>query len=85
MKESVNFVLSLSSEVSLTGSWRVPVFVVVVLLLIVGSQEKPAVPGKGKVIDFPVLTVLTSVDIVRLLEASKCPFALPHPLFSLYR
>uniref|UniRef100_A0A3P8RQ48 Transmembrane protein 245 n=1 Tax=Amphiprion percula TaxID=161767 RepID=A0A3P8RQ48_AMPPE len=27
--------------VSLTGSWRVPIFVVVVVLLIVGSQEKP--------------------------------------------
>ncbi|XP_047454353.1 transmembrane protein 245 isoform X2 [Mugil cephalus] len=34
--------------VSLTGSWRVPLFVVVVILLIVGSQEKPPVPGKGE-------------------------------------
>ncbi|XP_038146960.1 transmembrane protein 245 isoform X1 [Cyprinodon tularosa] len=34
--------------VSLTGSWRVPIFMVVVALLIVGSQEKPPVPGKGE-------------------------------------
>lgn len=34
--------------VSLTGSWRVPMFVVVVTLIIVGSQEKPPTPGKGK-------------------------------------
>uniref|UniRef100_A0A4W4GYK7 Transmembrane protein 245 n=1 Tax=Electrophorus electricus TaxID=8005 RepID=A0A4W4GYK7_ELEEL len=34
--------------VSLTGAWRVPVFVVVVALLIVGSQEKAPVPGKGE-------------------------------------
>uniref|UniRef100_A0AAR2JXI1 Transmembrane protein 245 n=1 Tax=Pygocentrus nattereri TaxID=42514 RepID=A0AAR2JXI1_PYGNA len=32
--------------VSLTGAWRVPVFVVVVSLLIVGSQEKASIPGK---------------------------------------
>ncbi|XP_053182523.1 transmembrane protein 245 [Scomber japonicus] len=34
--------------VSLTGSWRVPIFMVVVILLIVGSQEKPPVPGRGE-------------------------------------
>ncbi|RVE62641.1 hypothetical protein OJAV_G00159080 [Oryzias javanicus] len=34
--------------VSLTGSWRVPIFVVVVALLIVGSQEKPPVAGRGE-------------------------------------
>ncbi|XP_076869286.1 transmembrane protein 245 isoform X2 [Brachyhypopomus gauderio] len=34
--------------VSLTGAWRVPMFVVVVGLLIVGSQEKAPVPGKGE-------------------------------------
>ncbi|KAM4568917.1 transmembrane protein 245 isoform 1-T1 [Fundulus diaphanus] len=34
--------------VSVTGSWRVPIFMVVVTLLIVGSQEKPPVPGKGE-------------------------------------
>ncbi len=33
-----------------------PVFVVVVLLLIVGSQEKPAVPGKGEEAEVPALT-----------------------------
>lgn len=34
--------------VSLTGSWRVPVFVFVVILLILGSQEKAPVAGNGK-------------------------------------
>ncbi|XP_061771692.1 transmembrane protein 245 isoform X1 [Nerophis ophidion] len=34
--------------VSLTGSWKVPLFVVVIVLLIVGSQEKPPVPGRGE-------------------------------------
>ncbi|XP_022048679.1 transmembrane protein 245 isoform X2 [Acanthochromis polyacanthus] len=34
--------------VSLTGSWRVPIFVVVVVLLIVGSQEKPPVSNRGE-------------------------------------
>lgn len=34
--------------VSLTGSWRVPMFVVLVILIIVGSQEKPPVPGRGE-------------------------------------
>ncbi|KAG8010094.1 hypothetical protein GBF38_014264 [Nibea albiflora] len=36
-------------ELSLTGSWRVPMFVVVVILIIVGSQEKPPVPGRDGV------------------------------------
>ncbi|XP_016893659.2 transmembrane protein 245 isoform X2 [Cynoglossus semilaevis] len=34
--------------VSLTGSWRVPIFVVVVFLFIMGSQEKPPAPGRGE-------------------------------------
>ncbi|XP_067457704.1 transmembrane protein 245 [Thunnus thynnus] len=34
--------------VSLTGSWRVPIFVVVVILLIVGSQQKPPDPARGE-------------------------------------
>eukprot|EP00064_Thunnus_orientalis_P003099 superscaffoldBa00000245_g3107 len=35
--------------VSLTGSWRVPIFVVVVILLIVGSQQKPPDPARDGV------------------------------------
>lgn len=35
-------------SVSLTGSWRAPIFVVVVILLIVGSQEKPPISERGK-------------------------------------
>ncbi|XP_056619233.1 transmembrane protein 245 isoform X1 [Triplophysa dalaica] len=52
--------------VSLTGSWRVPVFVVVVLLLIVGIQEKPAVPGKGElsgqVLSFAANTIYMAIS-----------------------
>ncbi|XP_065101600.2 transmembrane protein 245 isoform X1 [Paramisgurnus dabryanus] len=52
--------------VSLTGSWRVPLFVVVVLLLIVGSQEKPAVPGKGElsgqVLSFAANTIYMAIS-----------------------
>uniref|UniRef100_A0A7N6A4T8 Transmembrane protein 245 n=1 Tax=Anabas testudineus TaxID=64144 RepID=A0A7N6A4T8_ANATE len=44
--------------VSLTGSWRVPICVVVVILLIVGSQEKPPVPGRGEVLISYILHTL---------------------------
>lgn len=47
-------------------------FVVVVLLLIVGSQEKPAVPGKGEEAEAPALTWFTSVlDVLWLLLLSS--------------
>lgn len=60
--------------VSLTGSWRVPVFVVVVLLLILGSQEKPVVPGKGKETEAPTLIRFTSVlDALWPLVLSSLP------------
>lgn len=45
---SSTYPIPLSVLVSLTGSWRVPIFVVVVGLLIVGYQEKPPVPGTGE-------------------------------------
>ncbi|KAG7470032.1 hypothetical protein MATL_G00135090 [Megalops atlanticus] len=53
--------------VSLTGSWRVPVFVVVVSLLIVGSlQEKPQVTGKGElsgqVLSFAASTIYMAIS-----------------------
>ncbi|KAM9851443.1 transmembrane protein 245 isoform 2-T2 [Aulostomus maculatus] len=52
--------------VSLTGSWRVPLFVVVVLLLIVGSQEKPPVPGQGElsgqVLSFAANTIYMAIS-----------------------
>lgn len=35
-------------SVSLTGSWRVPLLVLLVILIIMGSLEKPPVPGKGE-------------------------------------
>ncbi|XP_062841977.1 transmembrane protein 245 [Trichomycterus rosablanca] len=51
--------------VSLTGSWRVPVFVFVVILLILGSQEKTPVPGNGElpgqVISFAANTIYMAI------------------------
>ncbi|MCJ8745589.1 hypothetical protein PDJAM_G00131870 [Pangasius djambal] len=51
--------------VSLTGVWRVPMFVVVVILLIVGSQEKAPVPGKGElpgqVLSFAANTIYMAI------------------------
>ncbi|KAA0703320.1 Transmembrane protein 245 [Triplophysa tibetana] len=59
--------------VSLTGSWRVPVFVVVVLLLIVGIQEKPAVPGKGElsgqVLSFAANTIYMAISCSNVCHA----------------
>uniref|UniRef100_UPI003AB04090 transmembrane protein 245 isoform X1 n=1 Tax=Centroberyx gerrardi TaxID=166262 RepID=UPI003AB04090 len=56
--------------VSLTGSWRVPIFVVVVILLIVGSQEKPPVPGKGElsgqVLSFAANTIYMAISCSNL-------------------
>ncbi|XP_072548245.1 transmembrane protein 245 isoform X2 [Salminus brasiliensis] len=52
--------------VSLTGAWRVPVFVVVVSLLIVGSQEKASVSGKGElpgqVLSFAANTIYMAIS-----------------------
>ncbi|XP_061675474.1 transmembrane protein 245 isoform X2 [Syngnathoides biaculeatus] len=52
--------------VSLTGSWRVPLFVVVSLLLIAGSQEKPPVPGggelPGRVLSFAANTIFMAIS-----------------------
>ncbi|KAM4600748.1 transmembrane protein 245 [Polymixia lowei] len=56
--------------VSLTGSWRVPIFVVVVILLIVGSQQKPPVPGKGElsgqVLSFAANTIYMAISCSNL-------------------
>ncbi|KAM3614485.1 uncharacterized protein V6R79_015122 [Siganus canaliculatus] len=56
--------------VSLTGSWRVPLFVVVVTLLIVGSQEKPPVPGRGElsgqVLSFAANTIYMAISCSNL-------------------
>ncbi|XP_077069759.1 transmembrane protein 245 isoform X2 [Siphateles boraxobius] len=61
--------------VSLTGSWRVPVFVVVVLLLIVGSQQKPVVPGKGElpgqVLTFAANTIFMAISCSNFSHAEK--------------
>ncbi|XP_068615165.1 transmembrane protein 245 [Brachionichthys hirsutus] len=52
--------------VSLTGPWRVPIFIVVVTLVIVGSQEKPPVPGRGElsgqVLSFAANTIYMAIS-----------------------
>ncbi|XP_068426204.1 transmembrane protein 245 isoform X3 [Clinocottus analis] len=56
--------------VSLTGSWRVPIFVIVVILLIVGSQEKPPDPAKGElsgqVLSFAANTIYMAISCSNL-------------------
>ncbi|KAM6936671.1 transmembrane protein 245 [Lycodopsis pacificus] len=56
--------------VSLTGSWRVPLFVVVVILIIVGSQEKPPDPGRGElsgqVLSFAAHTIYMAISCSNL-------------------
>ncbi|XP_068591412.1 transmembrane protein 245 isoform X2 [Cebidichthys violaceus] len=56
--------------VSLTGSWRVPIFVVVVILIIVGSQEKPPDPGRGElsgqVLSFAANTIYMAISCSNL-------------------
>ncbi|XP_032374309.1 transmembrane protein 245 isoform X2 [Etheostoma spectabile] len=56
--------------VSLTGSWRVPIFVVVVTLVIVGSQEKPPTPGRGElsgqVLSFAANTIYMAISCSNL-------------------
>ncbi|KAI4895102.1 hypothetical protein NFI96_002637 [Prochilodus magdalenae] len=52
--------------VSLTGAWQVPLFVVVVFLLVVGSQEKASVPGQGElsgqVLSFAANTIYMAIS-----------------------
>ncbi|XP_068179699.1 transmembrane protein 245 isoform X2 [Antennarius striatus] len=56
--------------VSLTGSWRVPIFMVVVALVIVGSQEKPPIPGRGElsgqVLSFAANTIYMAISCSNL-------------------
>ncbi|XP_028326706.1 transmembrane protein 245 isoform X1 [Gouania willdenowi] len=67
--------------VSLTGSWRVPIFIVVVVLLIVGSQEKPPAPGKGevsgKVLSFAANTFFLAITCSNLQPKAEASEALP--------
>ncbi|XP_031709099.1 transmembrane protein 245 isoform X2 [Anarrhichthys ocellatus] len=62
--------ISLFYIVSLTGSWRVPLFVVVVILIIVGSQEKPPDPGRGElsgqVLSFAANTIYMAISCSNL-------------------
>ncbi|KAG5271855.1 hypothetical protein AALO_G00184890 [Alosa alosa] len=52
--------------VSLAGSWRVPVFVVAVVLLFIGSQEKQPTPGRtelsGQVLSFAASTLFMAIS-----------------------
>uniref|UniRef100_A0A3B5KEA4 Transmembrane protein 245 n=1 Tax=Takifugu rubripes TaxID=31033 RepID=A0A3B5KEA4_TAKRU len=60
--------------VSLTGSWRVPVFVIVVTLIIVGSQEKPPAPGKelsSQVLSFAANTIYMAISCSHLQPQSE--------------
>ncbi|KAM7420722.1 hypothetical protein PAMA_015108 [Pampus argenteus] len=79
--------------VSLTGSWKVPIFVVVVILLIVGSQEKPPVPGRGElsgqVLSFAANTIYMAISCSNLqlktdpnenFTADGVESAGPHPI-----
>uniref|UniRef100_UPI0037E968BF transmembrane protein 245 isoform X2 n=1 Tax=Semicossyphus pulcher TaxID=241346 RepID=UPI0037E968BF len=56
--------------VSLTGSWRVPLFVLMVILIIVGSLEKPPVPGRGElsgqVLSFAANTIYMAISCSNL-------------------
>ncbi|XP_034409822.1 transmembrane protein 245 isoform X1 [Cyclopterus lumpus] len=56
--------------VSLTGSWRVPIFVIVVILIIVGSQEKPPDPARGElsgqVLSFAANTIYMAISCSNL-------------------
>ncbi|XP_054636653.1 transmembrane protein 245 isoform X2 [Dunckerocampus dactyliophorus] len=61
--------------VSLTGSWKVPLFVVVLVLLVVGSQEKSPVPGRGElsgqVLSFAANTFYMAVSCGKLQPKSQ--------------
>ncbi|KAM6967485.1 transmembrane protein 245 [Aplochiton taeniatus] len=70
--------------VSLTGSWRVPICVIVIGLLIVGSQEKPPVPGRGElsgqVLSFAANTIYMAISCrgnLRLKTESSSSFSGP--------
>ncbi|KAM8827332.1 transmembrane protein 245 isoform 1-T1 [Synchiropus picturatus] len=56
--------------VSLAGSWRIPLFLLVVVLLVVGSQEKPTVPGRGElsgqVLSFAANTIYMAISCSNL-------------------
>uniref|UniRef100_A0A3Q3EAE6 Transmembrane protein 245 n=1 Tax=Labrus bergylta TaxID=56723 RepID=A0A3Q3EAE6_9LABR len=49
--------------VSLTGSWKVPIFVVMVILMILGSLEKPPVPGRDQTNVSPCFFFLLSSPV----------------------
>nr|XP_057940451.1 transmembrane protein 245 isoform X2 [Doryrhamphus excisus] len=61
--------------VSLTGSWKVPLFVLVLVLLVVGSQQKPPVPGRGElsgqVLSFAASTFYMAVSSGKLQPKSQ--------------
>ncbi|TNN75652.1 Transmembrane protein 245 [Liparis tanakae] len=61
--------------VSLTGSWRVPIFMIVVILIIVGSQEKPPDPARGElsgqVLSFAANTIYMAISCSNLQRKSE--------------